>query len=285
MTPPRVLFLKGLPGSGKTTFAKEFLKGNPDFKRLNKDDLRAMLDGGTWSPAHERFVCDMRDAIVNEALGAGHSVIVDDTNLNPVHEASLRQIATECGATFEVKFFDVSVRECIARDAARPAPVGAKVIQSMYRKYLEPVYTPPVTDPALPDAYIFDVDGTLAHNTSKRDPYDYSRVGEDTCDANVGYLAATLAKVGHWIIVVSGREDDSKGQTRAWLVANKIPCDLLLMRKTGDHRKDAIVKRELYEEFIKDQCNVLGVFDDRDQVVSMWRELGLKCFQVDYGDF
>jgi hypothetical protein len=41
----------------------------------------------------------------------------------------------------------------------------------------------------------------------------------------------------------------------------------------------------LYDTFVKDNYKVLLVLDDRDQVVRMWRELGLTCFQVDYGDF
>ena len=31
--------------------------------------------------------------------------------------------------------------------------------------------------------------------------------------------------------------------------------------------------------------NVLGVFEDRDRVVKMWRDLGITCFQVAEGDF
>ena len=57
------------------------------------------------------------------------------------------------------------------------------------------------------------------------------------------------------------------------------------MRKKGDHRKDSIVKKELYEEHIKNRYEVLCVFDDRNQVVDMWREEGLLCCQVYYGDF
>jgi hypothetical protein len=57
------------------------------------------------------------------------------------------------------------------------------------------------------------------------------------------------------------------------------------MRKTDDNRKDCIVKKEIYETFIKDKYNVLFVMDDRNQVVNMWREQGLTCFQVADGNF
>ena len=36
---------------------------------------------------------------------------------------------------------------------------------------------------------------------------------------------------------------------------------------------------------IRDRWRVVGVFDDRQQVVRMWRALGLTVFQVAEGDF
>jgi hypothetical protein len=59
----------------------------------------------------------------------------------------------------------------------------------------------------------------------------------------------------------------------------------LLMRTEGDHRSDDIVKKEIYEKRIAPQYDVVIVFDDRDKVVKMWRDLGLLCGQVYYGDF
>ena len=61
--------------------------------------------------------------------------------------------------------------------------------------------------------------------------------------------------------------------------------DDLYMRLPNDLRKDSIVKQEIYEMCIKDKYNVLFVLDDRDQVVNMWREQGLKCLQVAEGNF
>ena len=47
-----------------------------------------------------------------------------------------------------------------------------------------------------------------------------------------------------------------------------------------DFRKDSIIKKEFFDEFVKDRFNVLTVFDDRNQVIKVWRDLGLTCFQV-----
>ncbi len=51
-------------------------------------------------------------------------------------------------------------------------------------------------------------------------------------------------------------------------------------------RKNAIIKKELFEQQIAEKYFIELVLDDRDQVVDMWRlELGLPCLQVNYGDF
>lgn len=57
------------------------------------------------------------------------------------------------------------------------------------------------------------------------------------------------------------------------------------MRPEGDKRKDSIVKAELFDKHIKDNYAVDFVLDDRNQVVKMWRDMGLKCLQVAPGEF
>lgn len=61
-------------------------------------------------------------------------------------------------------------------------------------------------------------------------------------------------------------------------------CNELLMRPKKDNRKDSVIKKELFDK-IKDKYNIQYVFDDRDQVVEMWRELGLTCLKVADGNF
>jgi hypothetical protein len=73
--------------------------------------------------------------------------------------------------------------------------------------------------------------------------------------------------------------------TEDWLKFYDIDYNQLIMRRTGDTRKDSIIKEEIFWEQIEPHYNVIAVFDDRDQVVKMWRSLGLKCLQVDYGNF
>lgn len=60
---------------------------------------------------------------------------------------------------------------------------------------------------------------------------------------------------------------------------------MLFMRKDGDFRPDWEVKKEIYEKELKDKYEILGVFEDRTQVVQMWRSLGLTCYQVCEGNY
>ena len=90
----KVIILKGLPASGKSTWALEQTAKHGNYKRINKDDLRAMIDGGKWSKAREQHVLDTRDWFINLCLSRKLNVIVDDTNFAPKHEARKRRFRT-----------------------------------------------------------------------------------------------------------------------------------------------------------------------------------------------
>lgn len=286
----KIIFLKGLPGSGKSTWAKEFCAKWPEFKRVNKDDLRAMLDNGKYTKANEQFVLKIRESLILEAVLSGFNVIVDDTNLDPKHLARIKDIAAEltkyCHPTkVEVKFFDTPLEECIARDQRRANPVGRKVIEDMYERYLKPAPPVPTYDQNLSWCVIFDLDGTLA-KMKDRGPFDWKKVGQDELNLPVWTVMNGLpANVK--IVIMSGRDSVCRPETEEWLKRSigNIHSELH-MRPEGDTRKDSIVKRELYDKYILGKYNVLFVLDDRDQVVKMWREeLGLTCFQVAPGAF
>ena len=90
-----VILLRGLPASGKSTWAKEqVLKSPGKYKRINKDSLREMLDVSAWSGSNEKFAIKVRDAIITLALTSDRSVIIDDTNIHPKHETRIKELST-----------------------------------------------------------------------------------------------------------------------------------------------------------------------------------------------
>ncbi len=137
------------------------------------------------------------------------------------------------------------------------------------------------------ECVIFDLDGTFAF-LGDRSPYDASRAEHDEVNQAVHFVyeAIRSGKPETAVLLVSGREDRWRAETERWLERHGIIADGLFMRRAGDRRKDAVVKREIYERHIAGRYTVRVVFDDRDQVVRLWRdELDLPCFQVAWGNF
>ena len=283
--------MRGLPGSGKSTYAKKLVAEAPNtYKRINRDDLRAMFDNSHFSKGNEKFVKQVRDLLIIKALEEGKHVIVDDTNLSSTNETRVRQLVQEFNKTHndtvqvEVCEMQTPLEECIARDAKRPNPVGAKRIREMHRQFYA-ANDIAAQDETLPKAIICDLDGTLALMNG-RNPFDAAQCENDLLNQPVAKVLKTFQTLGHKIVLLSGRKDEHKTQTINWLKKHNIVYDMLEMRKTADNRKDSIVKRELYEAHILGKYYVEFVLDDRNQVVDLWRnDLGLTCFQVNYGDF
>lgn len=143
-------------------------------------------------------------------------------------------------------------------------------------------YAPPATGPG---AWLVDLDGTLCLK-GDRSPYDETKVLGDAVNAPVRRVVYALAGLGDRVIFMSGRSEKCRADTESWLRKHyALTYEGLFMRPAGDTRKDWLVKYELFEQHIRDRYRVHGVLDDRNQVVGMWRALGLAVFQVAPGDF
>ncbi len=286
----KLIATRGLPGSGKSTWAKAEVAANPEkIKRVNKDTLREMLDSSHWSKTNERFVVDVRDFVIAQALSQGVSVIVDDTNFAEKHLRRFKELAKQHRAEFAVQdFTHVPLDQCIENDLKRFDSVGEQVIRKMYDRYLRVKPEPPTHAEGAPSAIIVDLDGTLALFDHHRGPYDASTCEDDiVCEPVVSVIRDFLdnEEEPRQVILMSGRESKYRPETERWLEHHCIPYEALHMRATGDGRKDFIVKRELYEAHVLGRYNVAYVIDDRNQVVDLWRSLGLVCFQVAEGNF
>ncbi|MER5702643.1 AAA family ATPase [Micromonospora sp. NPDC002296] len=298
--PPRLVATRGLPASGKTTFARTL---QPSVVRVNRDDLRRMLHGERlftqWAEAQ---VTRAQRAQVEALLRGRVSVCVDDTNLRARTLRDWARLAADCGAGFEVHdFTDVPLDECLRRDAARPAAdrVGEAAIRRLHDRFLanRPLPLPvPEVAPGAPahrgaaraeptEIVLVDIDGTVALHVS-RSPYDMTRVAEDVPNEAVIAAVRAMHAAGYGVVFCSGRDAAARADTVTWLARHvRVPYLALHLRAVGDSRRDAVVKREIYEREIEGRYRVVGVFDDRMQVVRMWRSLGLTVFQVAEGDF
>ena len=304
---PCLTMTYGLPASGKSSWATaQVIASCGQTKRYNKDLAREMIDANEWSKNNEKEIVALRDLLAERWLRAGYNVIIDDTNLHPKHEVRLREIASDCKASFKIHdFSNVTVEECIRRDLQRNRSVGEKVIRSQWKQFLfkAAAATPaPKFVPYAPNALIVDIDGTVAkmHN---RGPHDYAKVSQDLPNGPVIRILETYVGSRYpdlSILFVSGRPELCREDTERWInqeiglqAAGEVR---LFMRPTWmvdpksgkevrDYRKDYVIKREIYEREIEGKYNVLFCLDDRDQTVQGWRDLGLTCLQVAPGDF
>ena len=179
---------------------------------------------------------------------------------------------------FEIKEFPITLEEAIKRDNLRQNGVGERVIRKQYQQWLEYIgrktYTP---NEKLPKCIIVDIDGTVAEMNGRK-PFEWDKVDTDlprqfVIDVVTGYADRHNCH----IVFLSGRDGCCYTKTYDW-IAKYVGHDIswtLNMRKTKDFRKDCIVKEEIFWNFVAPKYKVIGVFDDRPQVLQMWHELKL----------
>ena len=133
----KLIITRGLPASGKSTWAKQWVLEDPEHRvRINQDDIRLML-GKYWVPSREQLVQEIQFDAVVEALSKEFDVVIDNTNLNKkVLDGFDRLIKTFENYEIEYKdFFDTPLSVCIERDKNRDLQVTEKVIRSFYNNY------------------------------------------------------------------------------------------------------------------------------------------------------
>ena len=132
-----IILLKGLPASGKTNWAKEFMKTHENYIRVNKDDIRTFFRITKYSSEGEKKVVETEYFLGEMALNLGKSLIVDDTNFNQKYCSAWLKLAVDRDIKYSENVFDTSVSECIKRDSEREKSVGKDEIIGMYEKYRE----------------------------------------------------------------------------------------------------------------------------------------------------
>jgi predicted ABC-type ATPase len=124
----KMIILSGIPGSGKSTWTKDFIKDNDNYFVVSRDSIRFMKDK-YWRPKDERFVEKAEKLLAETAIEYGFNVIIDDTNLYP---EKWIEVAKLNGMEYEVKYFDIDLRTAIDRVTERRNAGGHYVdIQTM----------------------------------------------------------------------------------------------------------------------------------------------------------
>lgn len=292
----RLVICRGIPASGKSTWSKAWVHAGDRRVRVNRDDIRLHMFGKFFG-VNEIFVTKVEDRMIDVALKTGYSVVVDSTNIKHEYVKRIAALAHSRGVPVEIKQFDIELDEALRRNRVRHENGGNFVPEDVIRQMhqaLQASGTPEISAAPQGDTYrakagtlkaiMVDIDGTIA-DMGERSPYDWKAVGKDEPKRNVLKVVQWAAEAGYQILLLSGRDSVCRPETVKWLDTHGIWWDKLIMRPEGDQRKDSIVKRELFDEHVRNEYDVLFVLDDRNQVVEMWRKLGLTCLQAAPGDF
>lgn len=146
---------------------------------------------------------------------------------------------------------------------------------------------------------IFDIDGTVADTSHRlhhiRDeeknwPAFFDAMVDDAPIEPLVHIARLiLLSMFSRIYLVTGRPESHREQTVRWLEAVGIhPTGRvsLHMRKTGDYRPDYVIKKEWFDALPDEERSAISMaFEDRSQVVNMWRECGILVAQVADGGY
>lgn len=150
----KIILCRGIQGSGKTTWAKQWVLEDPEHRvRFNNDDIRNML-GKYWVPSREILVNSIKRHFIRTSMKRGYDVVIDNMNLNPketeyyklcvkvhndiVEDFRVRgKLDPQDDFKYEIEFkdFKTPLQDCIDRDSKRPNPIGEEVIRKTYERY------------------------------------------------------------------------------------------------------------------------------------------------------
>lgn len=128
---PKLIILRGIPGSGKSTLSRQL--ADAGYVRLNKDSLREMCHNGKHSNKNEAFVNQSQALMLELAFELGNNIVLDNTHGRDGQVAELIRRAEAKDYQTEVIVLDTPLETCIRRDRCRLDPVGEDVI----RRFLE----------------------------------------------------------------------------------------------------------------------------------------------------
>jgi predicted kinase len=144
----KIVLCRGIQGSGKTTWAKQWALEDPEHRvRFNNDDIRNML-GKYWVPSREDLVKSLRSVFLLISMSYGFDIVIDNMNLNPKELEYYNGVLDDWNNSelampdvvrpkysLEFKDFFIPLQDCIERDSKRPNPIGEEVIRKTYEKY------------------------------------------------------------------------------------------------------------------------------------------------------
>lgn len=275
---PKLVLMCAPPGAGKTTLALKYEAEG--FVRISQDDS---------GKAHL--------SLFLEALAAGKNIVVDRMNFNREQRDRYLAPAKKAGYETKIEVLHESRATCLERCIARTGhPTikdedNAKSALSMFFSKYERVQDNEADEVVRhwpenekPYAVWIDIDNTLSDATHRQHHLHndkgarWDKFFAEMDKDPINLWCETLIEGMHEkykVVICSGRPDNYKAITEAWLNKHAVPYDALFMRSANDSRKDSIVKEQLFEFEVKTRFDLLFAVDDRKQVIDQMRSHGV----------
>lgn len=298
-----LLFTRGIPASGKSTYAKNWVAQDRDNRvRVNRDDIRFGTFGKYYfADAKERNekearVTQIEEDLIRRHLSEGKSVVSDNMHLNPKFLKSYLKMAKDFNVKVDHKDFPISLEEALRRNSKRDRVVDEDALKTIYARNLGPggqFHLFPGSHPIKPfakpekrrHAMIVDMDGTLS-DTRDIVHFVESRPGKKYRDFDsfhrhsyftppnkeVLKMVMDAHEKGLAIIITTARNEAYREVTQAWLDRLNVPYENMYMRADNDGRPDFVVKDEIYNTQIKQDYDVVRALDDNPQAVKAWQK-------------
>jgi predicted kinase len=298
--PPTVVLTCGLPASGKTTWAEDFVKQHPQVRIVCRDDFRRRDPNyrkGVKNNAIEKAAKQWRDDLMRGCVALGEHAIIADTNLNLESRiADVQRLLN--GKHYRLMVADfrhVCVEDCLKRDKLRQNSVGSDVIIKLFYQHLVPE---PVKIDSVPNwiarAVFVDLDGTTAIKHGGRDHYAKEGFLADYPNEHVinminSYMDDAHEKeqlnwAGVFFLTGRGANETGRNEIHEWVKRyfprHALVTSSVLFRPENDMRPDYVVKREMYDKVVGMGYTPVLAFDDRPQVCRMWDLLGLNTIKI-----
>lgn len=121
----------GIPASGKSTWAREWVAKTPNTVEVNLDACRKLVSGDESNQACTPRAVVEHKKQVDQAIEAGMNLVISDTNLNPTFRLELIKKLINAGYTPVYQIFDVPLETCLERNNNRDRQVPLKAMNSL----------------------------------------------------------------------------------------------------------------------------------------------------------
>lgn len=278
----------GPPGSGKSTHARKLEQEG--FVYVNQDSQG------------KGYV-----TIFESAITARKDIVVDRLNFVKDQRSKFLNPAKELGYDTQIIVLHESYETCFHRCMARKDhetikdETNARSALNMFFSKYERVSDDEADvvkrvwpEGTKPNVIVVDLDGTLCNiderlhhvkGAKKNWKAFFDGIAQDVANMWCVNIIRSMENFGVTTVLCSGRPDNYRIQTYAWLMKQDLYNYRLLMRNRSDHRQDWIAKELILDFEILTAYNPLFFIDDREQVCQMWRRRGFVCLQCADGKF